>query len=594
MVTTTSVADKAGDGKKRKRGGKRGKKTGKDEPEKQVMEEAAVEEEAVEESVKEKEVEEAVEEEEEKHEEEGRERKKKKAKKGKSEVDLVKHLGLDESSEVVYDLNALPLHEGVKKGFANFGFEKLTEVQARCIPPLLAGKDVLGAAKTGSGKTLAFLIPALDMLLKGKFSPRNGTGVVVITPTRELAIQIHNVAEDLMGGLSQTRGVIIGGANRRAEGEKLLKGVNLLIATPGRLLDHLKSTSGFVFKNLLGLVIDEADRLLDMGFEEEMKEILSILPANRQSMLFSATQTTAIADLAKVSLQKPLFISVEDKKAVATVAGLQQGYVICPSENRFVLLFTFLKKNLKKKIIVFFSSCAAVKFYAELLNYIDVPVLELHGKQKQQKRTTTFFEFSNAKSGILLCTDVAARGLDIPAVNWIVQFDPSDEPKEYIHRVGRTARGIEGKGRALLMLLPEEVGFLRYLKQAQIPIEEYEFPQKKVINVQAQLERLIEKNYYLHQSARDAYRGYVHAYASHSLKNIYNVYNLDLQKVAKSFGFSNPPKIDLNLSAKGGKGHKVVAGQQKGTTSKKGSGHTFSAANPYGKRDPNDKRQFVY
>jgi len=179
-----------------------------------------------------------------------------------------------------------------------------------------------------------------------------------------------------------------------------------------------------------------------------------------------------------------------------------QGYVSCPSDKRFLLLFTFLKKNRKKKIMVFFSSCNSVKFHAELLNYIDLPVMDIHGKQKQQKRTTTFFQFCKQTEGVLCCTDVAARGLDIPAVDWIIQFDPPDDPREYIHRVGRTARGATGKGRALLFLTPEETGFLRYLQAAKVTLNEYEFPSNKVANVQSQLTRLIEKNYYLNKSAR--------------------------------------------------------------------------------------------
>ena len=161
-------------------------------------------------------------------------------------------------------------------------------------------------------------------------------------------------------------------------------------------------------------------------------------------------------------------MNVDHQKEHSTVEGLEQGYVICNSDLRFRLLFTFLKRYPKRKIIVFLSSCNSTKYFAELLNYIDLPVLELHGKQKQQKRTNTFFEFVNAPHGVLLCTDVAARGLDIPAVDWIVQFDPPDEPRNYIHRVGRTARGATGKGKSLLFLQPSEVGFLEHLKKARV------------------------------------------------------------------------------------------------------------------------------
>ncbi|KAF8320137.1 DEAD-domain-containing protein, partial [Clavulina sp. PMI_390] len=427
--------------------------------------------------------------------------------------------------------STLELSDGLHKALAEQGYTTMKPVQEKTIPPLMAGKDVLGAARTGSGKTLAFLIPAIELVVRLKFKPRNGTGVIIISPTRELAIQIFEEARTLMSHHSQTIGLLLGGNNRRDEAEKLIKGVNIIVCTPGRLLDHLQNTKGFVFRNLKALVIDEADRIMEVGFEEEMKRIVAILPnEGRQSMLFSATTTTKVEDLARISLRPgAIHIDVEDHSAASTVDTLAQGYVVCPSERRFLLLFTFLKKNLKKKVIVFFSSCNSVKYHAELLNYIDIPVLDLHGKQKQQKRTSTFFEFRNADHGILLCTDVAARGLDIPAVDWIVQFDPPDDPRDYIHRVGRTARA--GKsGKSLLFLLESELGFLRYLADARVPLNEYNFPADRIANVQSQLEKLLTKNYYLHQSAREGFRSYLQSYASYSLKKIFDVKKLDLVK----------------------------------------------------------------
>lgn len=219
---------------------------------------------------------------------------------------------------------------------------------------------------------------------------------------------------------SLTHGCIMGGANRRSEAERLKNGVAILIATPGRLLDHIQNSKGFVFKRLQMLVIDEADQILAVGFEEQMHQIIKLLPKQRQSMLFSATQTKKVEDLARLSIQStPVYVGVDDDKTAATVAGLEQGYVVCPSSQRFLLLFSFLKRNLKKKVMVFLSSCSSVKYHAELLNYIDVPCQDIHGNQKQNKRTTTFFEFCKAEKGILLCTNVAARGLDIPSVQTV-------------------------------------------------------------------------------------------------------------------------------------------------------------------------------
>merc|ERR1719234_3103476 len=440
----------------------------------------------------------------------------------------------------------------------------MTEIQSATIPHLLEGRDLVGAAKTGSGKTLSFLVPSVELVNKLKFMPRNGTGVIIISPTRELSMQTFGVLRELLKHHYHTYGLIMGGANRNSEAQKLVKGINILVATPGRLLDHLQNTKDFLYKNLQCLIIDEADRILDVGFEEEMKKIIKLLPKKRQTMLFSATTTKKTEDLVKVALKKePIYIGIEEKSqapcshkniseqdsnGMATVAGLEQGYVICPSDKRFLLLFTFLKKNRNKKVMVFFSSCMSVKFHHELLNYIDLACMSIHGKQKQTKRTTTFFQYCNADAGILLCTDVAARGLDIPDVDWIVQYDPPDDPKEYIHRVGRTARGEGGKGHALMILRPEELGFLRYLKQANVPLNEFEFSWAKISNIQPQLEKLITKNYYLNISAKEAYKAYVRAYESHALKNIYDVHSLDLAAVGKSFGFVTPPHIDIGIA----------------------------------------------
>lgn len=382
--------------------------------------------------------------------------------------------------------------EGTLQAIKSMGFEKMTEIQARAIPPLLEGRDLVGAARTGSGKTLAFLIPVVELIHKLKFMPRNGTGAIIISPTRELSMQTFGVLKELMDNHHQTYGLLMGGANRQIECEKLAKGLNIIVATPGRLLDHLQNTPDFLYKNLQILVIDEVDRILEIGFEEDMKQIVNLLPKRRQTMLFSATQTEKTEALSKLALKKePIYVGVDDHKEEATVDGLEQGYIVCPSDKRLLVLFTFLKKNRKKKVMVFFSSCLSVKYHHELFNYIDLPVSSIHGKQKQAKRTTTFFQFCNAESGILLCTDVAARGLDIPAVDWIVQYDPPDDPKEYIHRVGRTARGEGSSGHALMILRPEELGFLRYLKQAKVPLNEFDFSWSKIADIQLQVRILL-------------------------------------------------------------------------------------------------------
>ena len=250
---------------------------------------------------------------------------------------------------------SLPIGEKTKAALTALGFSRMTQIQAQAIPHALEGSDVVGAAKTGSGKTLAFLVPIIELLTKVNFTRQQGAGSIIISPTRELSLQIYGVLRDLLekAGHPQTHGLIMGGANRKAEADKLVKGVNILVATPGRLLDHLSNTQGFNFQRLQVLVIDEADRILEVGFEEDMHKIVKILPKTRQTFLFSATQTKKVEDLARLSMSaSPVYVGVHDDAIQATVEGLQQGYVICPAERRFQLLYTFLKKNQKKKVMV--------------------------------------------------------------------------------------------------------------------------------------------------------------------------------------------------------------------------------------------------
>jgi ATP-dependent RNA helicase DDX18/HAS1 len=255
---------------------------------------------------------------------------------------------------------SLPLSENTQSALKAMGFVRMTQIQSMSIPALLGGKDLIGAAKTGSGKTLAFLLPLVELLHNAKFGSRNGTGAIVISPTRELAMQIYGVCKDLCtsGKHRQTYGLVIGGANRRTEAERLAKGVNIVIATPGRLLDHLQNTKGFVFRNLLAFVMDEADRILEQGFEDDLRAIIKILPKQRQTMLFSATQTKKVEDLARTAIdpKSAVYVEVPNDTNLATAEGLEQGYVTVPSDQRFLLLFTFLKKNKNKKILVSLTS----------------------------------------------------------------------------------------------------------------------------------------------------------------------------------------------------------------------------------------------
>ncbi|XP_042855995.1 ATP-dependent RNA helicase HAS1-like isoform X2 [Penaeus japonicus] len=421
----------------------------------------------------------------------------------------------------------------------SMGFTEMTEIQAKSIPKLLEGCDLRGTAKTGSGKTLAFAIPAVELLSKLKFTPSKGTGVIVLSPTRELSMQTCNVLLPFAKEHSQTIALIMGGTNMNAEAAKLCRGVNIIVATPGRLLDHLRNTANFTFNNLACLILDEADRLLDVGFERDLKEILKLLPSERQTVLFSATKDPRTNALSALALKNnPVEVDVNSDKKEATADGLEQVYVECPIEKRFAVLLKFVRENQNKKVMVFFNSCWNVKYYHCLLNHFGVPVSLLHGRQSQNQRTNGFFDFKNITKGTLLCTDVAARGWDIRGIDLIIQFDPPSEPAEYIHRVGRTARAGDS-GNAILFVLPEESMFITYMKSQNVFVPRMDIPWDEVEDLK--LEELLAENESLSLKAKKAFRAYLRSYQSSSLKSIFNVTNLDPVKVANSYGFHAPP-----------------------------------------------------
>ena len=428
------------------------------------------------------------------------------------------------------------------------GYEIATEIQAKSIPIALKGEDIIGSAKTGSGKSLAFLIPTVEYILN---HPKNeGIQALVITPTRELALQLYDLAKILMNDNGTSCVLVIGGGNRKKEAEKLSSNeARIIICTPGRLIDHMVNTKKFDYNNIKILIIDEADKILKIGFEEELTEIIKLIPKNRQTLLFSATITPKVEDLITLSVKN--YENIRIKSSDPTVSTLEQGYLKIDADKKFLFLFTFFKKNKNSKILVFFATCKEVEFYSSLLNYVDVPVLSITGEYKQQKRSTTFMEFCSLEQGILLCTDVAQRGLDIPDVDWVIQYDPPHDPEEYLHRVGRTARGANKVGKALLMIMPNEINFIRMLQLYKIKLDEFQFPEKKLAKVQEQLEKLVnKKDKFLLNLATDAYRAYIHSYHANTDKDTFDLEKLDLLKVCKSFGLISPPFVHLNIKPK--------------------------------------------
>lgn len=439
----------------------------------------------------------------------------------------------------------VPLSARTRQGLKRAGFVDLTDIQSHALPLALAGRDILGAARTGSGKTLAFLIPILEHLYRRRWSASDGLGAVVISPTRELAIQIFEVLRRIGGAHTFSAGLVIGGKDLKHEQDRLGR-MNILVATPGRLLQHLDQTAGFDCASLQLLVLDEADRILDMGFANTLAAIVEHLPRSRQTLLFSATQTRRITDLARLSLHEPADVSVHTDDA-RMPANLEQYYMVVPLEKKLDTLFSFLRTHTKHKILVFFSSCRQVQFVHDVFCRLrpGLSLMALHGKQKQLRRLRIFDEYTRAKHAALFATDIAARGLDFPAVDWVIQVDAPDSADTYIHRVGRTAR-YNAHGSALLFVLPsEEKGVLASLNNKSVSLDEIRPRESKVHSIQNQLQSFAFHDTALKHLAQRAFVSYVRSIHLHRDKNTFDVAALPLADFAAALGLPGAPKIKL-------------------------------------------------
>lgn len=444
----------------------------------------------------------------------------------------------------------LPISEGTLKGLKESAFLKMTEIQRDSIPISLKGHDVLGAAKTGSGKTLAFLIPVLEKLYREKWTDLDGLGALIISPTRELAMQIYEVLGKIGRHTSFSAGLVIGGKDVSFELERISK-INILIGTPGRILQHMDQAVGFDCSSLQMLVLDEADRCLDMGFKKTLDAIVSNLPPSRQTLLFSATQSQSLNDLARLSLTDYKMIGTMDvlnaKNGPATPESLQQSFVHVPLPEKLDTLFSFIKSHLKSKTIVFLSSSKQVHFVYETFRKLQpgISLLHLHGRQKQTARTETLDKFSRAQHACLFSTDVVARGIDFPSVDWVVQVDCPEDVDTYIHRVGRCARyGKEGK--SLIMLTPEEEdGFLKRLKTREIEPNRLNIKQSKKKSIKPQLQSILFKDPELKYLGQKAFISYVRSIFIQKDKEVFHFDKLPLDEFANSLGLPGAPKIKM-------------------------------------------------
>lgn len=370
---------------------------------------------------------------------------------------------------------------------SSMGLKKSTPIQQNCIPKILAGNDCIGCAKTGSGKTLAFALPILQKLSEDPY----GIFALVLTPTRELAFQIADQFSAVGKSIGLKKCVIVGGMDMVVQGLELSKHPHIVVATPGRLADHLESCNTFSLKRIKFLVIDEADRLLGGHFDGQLKTIFAALPKQKQILLFSATMTDALDKVKHIASGKVFMWESKDESGVATVKELDQRYVLCPSDVQDSFLVevirTFRATNKNGSIMIFTDTCKNCQLLSMTLNDIGFKNAALHAMIKQKYRLAALSQFKSNHIKILIATDVAARGLDIPLVELVINHNVPNVPKEYIHRVGRTARAGKG-GMAITLITPHDIKLLHAIEETiGTKLTEYKVNDKEIVTILTQI-----------------------------------------------------------------------------------------------------------
>ncbi|XP_073104473.1 DEAD-box ATP-dependent RNA helicase 18 isoform X2 [Elaeis guineensis] len=410
-----------------------------------------------------------------------------------------------------------PISEPVIQALTAAGFHLCTPVQAATIPLLCSYKDVAVDAATGSGKTLAFIVPFVEILRRCPSPPKSHQVMgMIISPTRELSSQIYHVAQPFFSTMPNVKSMLlVGGVDIKTDVRKLEdEGANILVGTPGKLHDVMERLDILDFRSLEILILDEADRLLDMGFQKQITSIISRLPKLRRTGLFSATQTEAVEELSRAGLRNPVRVEVRTgAKPLHNLESAQQST----------------------------TSRTPLGLHIELAVLKGCPLIPLHGRMKQIAREKALASYTALSSGILLCTDVAARGLDIPGVDWIVQYDPPQDPNVFVHRVGRTAR-IGRQGSAVIFLLPKEDAYVEFLRLRRIPLKERECF-SDALNIIPQIRSAAKEDRDVMEKGLKAFVSYIRAYKEHHCSYIFRWKELEIGKLAMGYGLLQIPSM---------------------------------------------------
>ncbi|CAF1050162.1 unnamed protein product [Rotaria sordida] len=477
---------------------------------------------------------------------------------------------MSKNNETFTDRWLQTLNPKILKFLKGKNFNKMTPVQAITIPLFLQHKDVCVEAVTGSGKTLAFVVPILEMLLK-KYTNENNFDKyhihsLIISPTRELAQQTFDITNEFIQSFDDQKHfsciLFVGGTKHEYDIKQFQNnGGTIVIATPGRFEELLKTKNNSFnlisnLKSLEILILDEADRLLDLGFLTSLNTIFDALPKQRRTGLFSATQTDELEKLIRAGLRNPVRITVKQTGSAAdqrTPSTLKNFYMICEPNEKLSQLIHFINEQRPAKIMIFFSTCACVQYFGSILKYLfrlstSTNIYSIHRKLRN-KRLHVIEQFrseiSTTTTTILLCTDIVARGIDLPDVDWVIQFDPPTTVVQFVHRCGRTAR-LGKLGNALLMLLPNEAAYVNFLLNSQkVPLNEMITADINTIeNVVPIVRQLAISDKAIYDRSKQAFVSYVQAYAKHECSLLLRLKELDLCGVAEgAFALVHLPKM---------------------------------------------------
>ena len=444
------------------------------------------------------------------------------------------------------EFSSLPIFDSTKEALAANKFVKMSAIQRQSLLYSLCGRDVYGSSETGTGKTLAFLIPVVECLKKNRWGPHSGLGALIISPTRDLAAQTYTVLERLLGDSeSISAGLITGGLNFEEE-QIGLQRLNIIVATVGRLKEHMETSPTFNADNLQILVLDEADRLMGTEFLKDLKQIIKELPKSRQTLLFTATARAVNKELSRLSLQRPVTVILTEARDSATPDNLYQCYAVVELKEKLNTLFSFLKNHKSSKIIVFMGTVKLVRFVFEAFRHLKpgIPLMHLTGKQSSELRFSVCRQFADRDRGVIFTTDVAARGLDFPQVNWVVQMDCPTTVETYIHRVGRTARFYQG-GRGLLFLTPSEAKFVEKLAENKVVVNQIQIQQSELYDIKPDLVDVLAKFSDVKHLAIKAFTTYIRSVQRHNDDEVFKFDEVLKQKdeFAHSFGLLATPVI---------------------------------------------------